>query len=305
MDRFAGMTTFTTVVNSGSFAGAARRLNLSPAAVTKQIQSIEERLGARLLNRSTRNISLTEEGAAYYDRCAHILAEITEAESVIREMRSTPRGKLRLSVATVLSFGLPSLVDGFGEAYPDVTLELFLTDHMVDVVEEGIDVAVHFVRPQSSSLIVRRLGSFHTILCAAPAYLEARGAPQEPADLAEHNCLPYIFPSAARDVREWTLIGPEGTVTVAVSGKLHTNSPEALVCAAIAGRGILRVGDFMVRDALRERKLVRVLPEHRFAELPVSAIIPSREHMSLKVRSFVSFAVRHFATAPQWQRIVL
>lgn len=302
MDRFAGMTTFTTVVNSGSFAGAARRLNLSPAAVTKHIQSIEERLGARLLNRSTRNISLTEAGTSYYENCARILAEIEEAESVVREMQSTPRGRLRLSAARVLSFGLPSLVNGFGEAYPDIALELYLTDDMVDIVEGGIDVAVHLVPPQDSNLIVRRLGSFHTILCAAPRYLEQHGTPQEPGDLAGHNCLPYVWPGTTAQMREWTLIGPEGDVTVAVFGNLHTNSAEALQSAAIAGRGILRVGAFMVHDALRDGRLVRVLPEYRFAELPVSAIIPSRDHMSVKVRCFVDFAVRHFATAPQWQR---
>src|SRR5215469_1585419 len=198
MDRVTSMTAFATVVSAGSFAGAAQRLKMSPAMVTNHVRSLEERLGARLLNRTTRKLSLTEAGRSYYEQCALILAQIEAADGSVAALTSAPRGTLRVNAATVLTRNMAPLVAAYAEAYPDVTLEFSTTDRMVDVIEEGIDVAIRFNQPPDSSLIVRRLGQFSIILCASPAYLEKHGVPRKPADLSRHRCVAYSYPGFDR-----------------------------------------------------------------------------------------------------------
>ena len=301
MDRVTSMTAFATIVAAGSFTGAARRLNMSPAMVTNHVRALEERLGARLLNRTTRKLSLTEAGQAYFEQCAVILAEIEAADSSVAELHAKPQGRLRLNAANVLAHAMAPLIGGFNAAYPDITVELSATDRMVDLVEDGVDVAIRFNQPPDSGVIVRRLGQFRVILCAAPAYLEKHGAPQEPGELAQHCCIAYTYRGFDRLTREWTLTGPEGEVTVRISGKLHTNSPETLLTAALDGGGIAMALGGAVEWALGSGRLVRVLPEYHLGEFPIIALYPHRRHVSAKVRCFVDFAAQHFARNPSYR----
>jgi DNA-binding transcriptional LysR family regulator len=298
MDRITSMTTFATVVASGSFAAAALRLNMSPATATYHVQWLEQRLGVRLLNRSTRKLSLTETGKVYYEQCAVILAQIEDADRSVSVMNSIPRGMLRLNVANVLSYSVAPLIGNFSIAYPEIAIELTTTDRMVDLVDEGVDVAIRFNMQEDSSLIMRRLGQFRVILCAAPAYLEKYGAPRGPRDLSDHNCVAYMYRGFDKLTREWCLIGPEGEVTVPVSGNLHTNSVATLMAAASDGRGIVMACSRTAERALRSGELVRVLPDYHLGEFPICAVYPHRQHLSAKVRSFVDFAAEHFAEEP-------
>ncbi|HZB90728.1 MAG TPA: LysR family transcriptional regulator [Stellaceae bacterium] len=292
------MTTFATVVASGSFAAAAVRLNMSPATVTYHVQWLEQRLGVRLLNRSTRKLSVTEAGKIYHDQCAVILDQLEEADRSVSIMNSIPRGTLRLNVANVLSYSVAPLIGSFSAAYPEIAVELTTTDRMVDLVEEGIDAAIRFGSQNDSSLIARRLGQFRVILCAAPAYLEKYGTPRQPSDLSRHNCIAYMYRGFDKLTREWCLVGPEGDVAVPVSGNLQTNSLATLMAAASDARGIIMACSRTAENALRSGQLVRVLPDYHFGEFPIVAVYPHRQHLSAKVRSFVDFAAEHFAEEP-------
>ncbi len=302
MDRFTSMTAFATVVAAGSFAAAAQRLSLSPAAVTNHVRALEQRLGARLLNRTTRKVSLTEAGRDYYERCTQILAQIEEADGRVSALSSAPRGMLRVNASSVLSYGLTTLIGDFSATFPEISVELIATDRLVDPVEEGFDVAIRYNEAPDSSLIVRRLGQFRVVACAAPAYLEQRGVPQRPQDLSQHNCLAYMHPGFTALTREWKLIGPDGEVTVPISGNLHTNSLEAIRLALLEGRGIGMSQTYYLEEAVRAGELVHVLPEHHLGEYPIFALYPHRDYMPAKLRSFLDFAARHFAEHPKWQQ---
>jgi DNA-binding transcriptional LysR family regulator len=301
MDRVTSMTAFTTIVAAGSFSAAARRLSMSPAMVTNHVRALEERLGARLLNRTTRKLSLTEAGKAYYDQCALILAQIDAADSSVAELHAKPQGKLRLNAANVLSHCLAPLIGEFSAVYPEITIELTTTDRMVDLVEEGVDVAIRFNQAPDSNLIVRRLGAFRVILCAARSYLENHGTPHGPAELAKHDCIAYMHRGFDRLTREWTLTGPEGDVAVRISSKLHTNSLETLLTAALDGRGIAMALSGGAEGAIRSERLVRVLPDYHLGEFPIIALYAHREYLSAKVRCFVDFSAQYFAGVPSYR----
>jgi DNA-binding transcriptional LysR family regulator len=298
MDRVTSMTAFATVVNSGSFAAAAHRLNMSPAMVTNHVRALEERLGARLLNRTTRKLSLTEAGKSYFDQCALILAQIEAADSSVSELQAAPRGTLHLNAANVLSHSVAPLIGAFSAAYPEITVDLTVTDRMVDMVEDGIDVAVRFNQPPDSSLIVRRLGYFRVILCAAPDYLAKHGAPEEPGDLARHNCLAYTYRGFDRLAHEWPLTGPSSKVMVPVSGNLQTNNLETMLGAAVDGRGIAMVTSCSAIEPMRTGRLVQVLPDWHAGEYPIIALYPHRQHIPARVRAFLDFAGKYFAANP-------
>ncbi|HEV8027674.1 MAG TPA: LysR family transcriptional regulator [Stellaceae bacterium] len=298
MDRVTSMTAFATVVVAGSFAGAAQRLKMSPAMVTNHVRSLEERLGARLLNRTTRKLSLTEAGRSYYEQCALILAQIEAADTSVSALTSTPRGTLRVNAAPILTLNTAPLIAAYSAAYPEVTLEFTTTDRMVDLVEEGIDMAIRFNQAPDSSLIVRRLGSFRIILCASPTYLAEHGTPREPADLSRHQCVAYMYQGFERLTREWKVTGPKDETLVPITSRIQTNSVETMVAAATEGRGIAMGLSCAVEAAIRAGKLVRVLPEHHLGEYPIIALYPHRQHISAKVRSFLDFAARHFAEMP-------
>jgi DNA-binding transcriptional LysR family regulator len=299
MDRVTSMATFTTVVTAGSFAAAAQRLNMSPAMVTNHVRALEDRLGARLLNRTTRKLSLTDAGKAYFDQAALILAQIEAADSSITELQSTPRGTLRVNAANVLHTVVVPLLAAFNAASPEITLDVVTTDRMPDLVEEGIDVALRFNPEPESSLIVRHLGSFRIICVAAPAYLAQHGTPSELSDLAQHNCLSYMYPGFTTLTREWRLRGPDGEVTVPISGNLHSNNTDLLRTAALDGRGIALAANYRVEDDIRTGRLLHLFPEHHSGDVPIVALYPHRQHLPAKVRSFIDFAVKHFAEKSQ------
>jgi DNA-binding transcriptional LysR family regulator len=301
LDRITSMTAFVAVAAAGSFAAAAQRLNLSPAAVTNHVRALEERLGARLLNRTTRKVSLTEAGRDYYERCTQILAQIEEADGRVSALSSAPRGMLRVNASSVLCYGLTTLLGDFCATYPEITVELIATDRMVDPVEEGFDVAIRYNEPPDSSLIVRRLGQFRIVACAAPAYLERHGVPQQPQDLTRHNCLAYMHPGFTALTREWKLIGAQGEVTVPISGNLQTNSLEAMRLALLEGRGVGMSQTYYLEQAVRAGALTPVLPDYHLGEFPVFALYAHRDYMPAKLRSFIDFAARHFVEHAKWQ----
>ena len=300
MDRFASINTFVTVVGCGSFTSAAERLSMSQATVTNHVHWLEDRLGARLLNRTTRKLSLTEAGRAYYDQCAVILAQLEAVDSSITTLNSLPRGTLRLNAANPFSPGMAPLIGDFGAAYPEIAIELITTDRMIDLVEEGIDVAIRFKQLPDSSLIMRRLGHFRLILCAAPNYLEKHGTPRKPSDLSRHRCIAYMYQGFDKLTREWPLNGPEGKVSVPVLCKLQTNSVETLLGTALDGRGIVMACRRAAGAALRSGGLVQVLPDYYLGDFPILALYPHRQYVSAKVRSFVDFAAKHFAEDSQF-----
>lgn len=298
MDRLTSLTVFTRVVDSGGFSAAARRLNMSTTMVSNHVQSLEQRLGARLLNRTTRRVSMTEVGKAYYERCTRILSELEEADRAAGALQSTPSGTLRLYTSThIVRFIAPVLAE-YLALYPKVAVEHFTGDRMIDLVEEGFDVAVRTTLPPDSSLVVRRLTPWRHFLCCAPAYIERHGAPQHPADLAGRNCLRFAYYPYGD---EWHFTGPDGKpVTVRVSGNLLTSSGEALAQVALSGQGLFLAPSFLIGPYFADGRLVSVLDDYRPVEFAINAIYPHRVYLSAKVRSFIDLAVERFAEHRKW-----
>jgi DNA-binding transcriptional LysR family regulator len=301
LDRVTSMQVFVRVAALGSFSAAARALNLSQTMVTKHVAALEERLGVKLLHRSTRRLTLTEGGRDYLTACERILAEIEEAEASASLDRIEPRGTLRLNVP--LTFGFrhiaPALPE-FNRLHPDVSFDLGLADRFVDLIEEGWDLAIRIGRLKDSSLVARRLAPCRTVVCAAPSYLKEHGTPQTLEDLARHNCLGYTLPSAA-GANRWTF-GTEGEIVVPVQGNLRANNGDALLAAAVAGQGLIYQPTFIVRDSLRAGALVPVLGAYATPEFGIHAVFPSGRQAPAKVRAFVEFLARRFAPEPEWDR---
>jgi len=292
MDRLTSLTVFTQVAESEGFSAAARRLHMSTTMVSNHVQALEDRLGARLLNRTTRRVSLTEVGRAYYERSKRILGELDEADRAAGLLQSTVRGTLRLYVGThIVPFIAPVVVD-FLRRHPEASLDLNAGERIVDMVEEGFDLAIRSTQPPDGNLVIRRLADWHHILCAAPSYLEKHGAPRQLDDLARHNCIRFSL-YAFGD--EWHFTGPgESQVSVKVSGNLVTNSAGILREAAIEGQGIVMAPTFIGADDLRTGRLVRLLPDHRAVDFAINATYPTRHHLSTKVRAFLDLAAAHF-----------
>jgi DNA-binding transcriptional LysR family regulator len=300
VDRLTGMRVFATVAERASFAAAAEVLGLSRTMISKHVAALEDRLGARLLNRTTRRISLTEAGAGYLERVTEILQLVDEAEGAVSATAGEPRGLLRVNAP--MSFSIHHLAPCLAEfraAHPKVDVELTLNDRVVDLIDEGVDVAIRIGKLKDSSLIARRLATARLALCAAPSYLARRGEPKDPAELAQHDCLQYSYASD-RDV--WQFDGPDGRLEVRVRGPLTSNNGDALMNAAIAGLGIVRQPTFIVGEALRDGRLVRILPGYTLPVIGIHAVLPGSRHVSAKTRSFVEFLVRRFAGEPYWDR---
>ena len=301
MDRFDNMRVFTKVVESGSFTGAAARLGISPSMVSQHVKELEERLGARLLNRTTRKVSLTEVGRAYYERCTRLLADLEETEQAVGDMHATPRGALRVNA--VPSFGIlhlaPAIAD-FTARFPEISVELMLSEHPVDLIAEGFDVAVRVEEMPDSSLIARQLAPCRMVVCGAPSYFERHGMPRTPADLTDHNCL-----SPAGNVlpyyHAWHLTAADGTaLNISPIGNLRSNSGAVLKVAALAGHGLACLPTYFVGEALRSGRLVTVLDDYIAAPLTLRALYPHNRHLSAKVRAFVDFFVARFGHEPPW-----
>jgi DNA-binding transcriptional LysR family regulator len=298
MDRLTSLTVFARVVECGGFSAAARRLNMSATMVTNHIQSLEDRLGARLLNRTTRKTSLTEIGQAYYERCTQVLADLEEADRVAGALQSTARGTLRLYVGThIVRFVAPVVAEFLG-TYREASIDLTMGERMVDLLAEGIDLAIRPTPPPDSTLTVRSIARWRHVLCGSPAYLARHGVPQRPEELLGHNCLRYAFYPFGD---EWRFTGPaDRSVSVRVSGSLVTSSAETLRIVALGGQGLFLAPSFIVDEDLRAGGLVEILGDHSPVEFAINAIYPHRHHLSAKVRCFIDLTVAHFARQPNW-----
>jgi DNA-binding transcriptional LysR family regulator len=297
MDRIDSMTVFAKVVASRSFSAAARELQLSQAAVSKHVRSLEDWLGARLLNRTTRRLSVTEIGALVYERCGRIADEIEEIQHHASAMHRSPRGLLR--VAAPVSIGVTHLGAAMADylaLYREVSLDLTVSDATVDLVEGGFDMAIRIGHLEDSSLIARRLAPIRFVTCAAPAYVAQHGAPRHPDDLTRHDCVYYSYRTPPG---EWRFMGPAGEVSVRISGRLRANNGNLLRGAVLAGRGIGLAPSFVVGDDLAARRLVPLLPDYVPIATEMHAVYPPGRHLSAKVRSLIDFLAARFAE-PGW-----
>jgi DNA-binding transcriptional LysR family regulator len=299
MENLSAMIVFARVVEAKSFSTAARQLGMSKSTVSKHVSRLEDRLGARLLNRTTRRLSPTEVGLAFYERCARIATEVEEAEAAAMELQSAPRGTLKLNAP--MSFAVLHIAPAIAELagrYPELKVDMTLNDRVVDLIEEGFDVAVRIGTLTDSSLIARRLAPNRQVLCAAPAYLARHGEPRTPAELGAHNCLGYTYGASPN---EWRLQGPGGVHTVPVSGNFQANNGDALRVVAREGLGVVALPTFIAGGDLRSGALRALLPDYALSESSVYAVYPHNRHLSAKVRAFVDFLVARFGSRPYWE----
>ncbi len=291
MDMVSGMRALVTVVEESSFSAAAERLDISKALVSRQISTLEEHLGTRLLNRTTRRLSLTESGTLFYERSLQILADISEAEQEAGGMTARPRGTLKMTVPlTYAQHKLAPIFAAYREAYPDVKLDIHAGDRKLDLVEEGFDMAIRIGMLPESGLVARKLGGIRSVVCASPDYIARHGRPATPQELPQHECLAY---SLTQGSEEWRLQDEHGdTQAVRCSGEVRVNNGDLLRLAALQGAGIIFQPSFLLQDDLDAGRLIRLLPAYASAELGVYAVYPSRRHLSAKVRSFVDFVAQ-------------
>ncbi len=294
MDAIEGLPVFVRAVREGSFSGAARALEITPSAVSKQIGRLEDRLSVRLFNRTTRRLSLTEEGAAFYERASRILADLEDAAEAVTSLKAVPRGRLRVTLPT--AFGilhlLPALPD-YMARHPEVILEIDLNDRFVNMVEEGFDLALRIGELEDSSLIGRRLAANRRVMAAAPGYLERCGTPQKAGDLSLHNCLVYTYRAQRHD---WHLVDDQGEdCIVTVGGNLETNNPMMLRAAALSGLGIVLLPLWIIGPDIKAGRLVQLLPDYHWPDSAIHAVYPPGRHLSARVRSFADFLVERFS----------
>jgi len=293
------MRVFSQVVELGSFSKAADHLGLSATAASRHVAELEGHLQTRLLNRTTRRVSLTETGRAFYERCIQVLADLEEAEQEAARAAVVPRGTIKLTCA--VNFGVRHLAPTLAEflaAHAQVGFDVSLSDRTVDLVEEGFDLGIRIGAAGSEHLVARKLGETRLVPCASPAYLARHGAPRSPDDLAGHNCFTYEYVSP-RNV--WRFRDPAGGEhAVRVRGSLHSNNGDLLAEAAARGAGIVFEPAFIVGPDLRAGRLVPLLQDYMPAPVPIYAVYPSRKHLSAKVRVFVDFLVTRFADAQDW-----
>jgi DNA-binding transcriptional LysR family regulator len=299
MDRLTSLTAFVRVAESGGFSAAGRKLNMSTTMVSNHVQALEDRLGARLLNRTTRKVSLTEVGKAYYDRCIHILADLEQADDIAGALQSTPRGTLRIYTATHIVPFVAPVVAGFLASFPDVKVDLTMGERTIDLIDEGFDLAIRLTPPPDSSLIVRTLAAWRHVLNCSPAYLEKHGPLRQLSELANHNCVRHVLYPYEDG---WRFVDRKGAPTsVRIAGNLITNSAETLRTATLQGVGISLAPGFLIADDLASGRLVRLLPDYRPVEFAMNAVYPHRHHLSAKVRSFIDRLVQYSA---EHQRLI-
>jgi DNA-binding transcriptional LysR family regulator len=286
------MAAFLRIIDRGGFAAAARGSPLTPSALSKLVRRLEERLGVRLLTRTTRRIALTAEGEAYVTRARDILALIEAAEAEVTAGRGRPRGHLRVNTGTAYArHRLIPILPAFFERYPDITLDLSLTDRRVDLVEDGADVVLRTGSLEDSSLVARKIADGRRVICAAPAYLARRGTPQQPEDLLRHDCI--VLHGLAR-LTAWPFRRATGIETLLVRGPLTTDSAEAVRDMALTGLGIIRLSEFLVRDALRDGLRVPLLEDaHASEEVPVWALTAPGRHRMPRIQAFIDFVAAH------------
>ncbi|MBY3175452.1 LysR family transcriptional regulator [Rhizobium leguminosarum] len=298
MDRLTSLMVFGRVVECGGFSAAARRLNMSVTMVGNHVQSLEDRLGVRLLNRTTRKVSLTETGKYYYERSSQILAELDEADRTAGALSTTPRGTLKVYTSSAIVRFLLPVVSEFMELYPSISLDFSVGERMVDMIEDGYDLVMRTVLPPDSSLVARKLTPWRHMLVCSPAYFESHPMPKTPAEVADHNCLQYAYYPYGD---EWHFEDGEGKKeSVKISGNVVSNSAEMLRFLTLAGRGIFLAPSFVVFDDIAEGRLVKMMPDYRPVEFNINAVYPNRSHLPTKVRLFIDLLAERFAEHRKW-----
>jgi DNA-binding transcriptional LysR family regulator len=300
LDRWYAMKVFVRVVESGSFVKAASKLDLSTTATSRLVAELESHLGTRLLQRTTRRLHLTESGQRFFERSRELLTGLEEAEAEASEGTERPSGVLRVTIPA--SFGtlhLAQLLPMYQERYPEVALEVLAIDRMVDLVNDGFDLAIRLATQHDPSYVARKLATIRLAVCASDSYLVRHGAPREPLELAQHNCLTHAFGTYTD---KWTFRGQRGAVTVPVKGNFRTNNGELLRAAALAGEGIILEPTFLIGNDLAKGDLVPLLQDWEVPHATAVALYPSRRFVSAKVRTFVDFMHEAFANEPSWDR---
>lgn len=301
MDRFDSLQAFAAVIEHGSFTAAATRLGVSRSAVSKLVAHLETHLGVQLLNRTTRHVSPTEAGSAYYDRGTAILAELDAADRSVTDLQATPKGTIRLNAP--MSFGtlhLSEALADFMADWPELRVEATLSDGQVDLVEEGYDLVLRIADLADSSLIARRLSPIRRVICAAPSYLDEHGAPDHPRDLRQHKCLQYGYLATGNT---WRLHGPDGRHTVRLGGVLCSNNAEMLCAGAVRGLGLALLPTFIAGPDLQLGRLSTVLAEYHAPEIALYAVYPPARQVPAKIRLLIDFLLERFGDEPSWDLV--
>ncbi len=298
MDKLISMKVFEKVAKHNSFSAAAENMGLSKAMVSKHIASLENSLDVLLLNRTTRRLSLTESGAAYLERVKHILSDIEETELAVSTLSSEPRGTLKLTAPTSFgAFHLARAIGGYKQIYPDVHIEMVLSERLPDLVEDGIDLAIHVGHLDDSSLIARRLASARMVVCGSPGYFNKYGIPKTPEDLTDHKCLIY---TPRTPVNEWSFQKDQKQFNVRVSGDIRSNIGDALRVAAMQDSGLIQLPTYMTGLDIKAGRLQVVLEGYEPPESPINALYLHRKHLSAKVRTFVDYLYEILQPVPYW-----
>lgn len=300
MEDLERMAIFAHVVEEKSFSAAARRLNLSKSLVSKHITQLEKSIGSRLLNRTTRALSLTEAGSIFYEHCARIIEELEEAKLAVSRIQSEPRGILRVSAP--VAFGrlhIASALPEFLAAHPDLKIDMVTTDRFVDLAEEGYDVVVRIAGDPPPNVVARKLAPVNRRICATPEYFARHGLPQTPQDLERHNCLTYTY---FNPQDPWRLRGPDGDISVRASGDLRVNDDDALSEAVLGGLGIALLPTFIIGKALQTGRLRSVLSDYVPLERHIYAMYLPNRHLSAKVRAFIDYFLERIGPEPYWDR---
>lgn len=298
MNKLQAMEVFVQVVDAGGFSRAADNLKLPKATVSTLIQGLEQALSIKLLHRTTRQVTVTADGAAYYERCIRILADVRDAEESLSHSRLNPSGRLRVEAPTGLAneILLPALPDFF-ERYPSIQLELGSSDRTVDLIEEGVDCAVRGGELGDSTLIARRVGMINFVTCAAPSYIEKYGQPQHPNDLPQHRCVNYFSASSGK-VIDWNFVRGNERYDMPLPGVIAVNDGNAYVRAGLTGLGIVQMPDYLLEKHMRDGLMVEVLPDWGTDPLPMHVVYPQNRHLSAKMRVFVEWVAEVFDDHP-------
>ncbi len=298
MNKLQAMEVFVQVVDAGGFTRAAEHLQLPKATVSTLVQSLEAALSVKLLHRTTRQVSVTADGAAYYERCLRILSDVREAEESLSRTRLSPSGRLRVDAPTGLASDIliPALPDFFAR-YPDIQLELGCSDRQIDLVGEGVDCAVRGGQLDDSSLIARRVAIMHFVTCASPAYLEKYGVPAHPNDLLRHRCVNY-FSSRTGKIFDWDFSRGSERIQLALPGDIAVNDSNAYVSAGLTGLGVVQMASFQFESLIQQGRLVQILSDWISDPLPVHVVYPQNRHLSAKVRVFVEWVAELCSNHP-------
>lgn len=301
MDRFLAMKVFARVVEAGSFSKAADALRLPPASVSRTLQALEAHLGARLINRTTRSISITEDGEAYYERCVRVLGEVDDMEASLSHSKLSPKGNVKVSLPTVMAKNtiIPALPEFFA-AYPDIGVELLLTDRQVDLVEEAVDCVVRVGAVGDVGLIAKRVGAYTQITCASPGYIEKHGEPVSLDDLEQHLAVGYVLNNSGR-VRNWEFVVDGETRIVAMKHKIAVNDGDSYIAAGVTGLGLIQSSSYTLDPLIRSGALREVLKEYPSYPRVVSVLYASNRHQPRRVRVFIDWVAELYGRLPSFQ----